>query len=203
MDSQTPDLIFACEGSPHSAAISAEFRDTVAANGLSLGLETMPATRAMAGVEWLMPTAIMLYVAKSYFDGFLGEAGKDHYAALKTGVKRVAARVSRVAISKIGSPGKVAVPLQPFSTVFSIWFQRDDQTRFKFLVPVGLSEEETEAAFERFFAFLDGWSAGRMAQADRAPFEAASAVGRTVLLAYDPGTGRIEVVDLLPGGLGP
>ncbi|WP_269514042.1 hypothetical protein [Brevundimonas subvibrioides] len=197
-----PDLIFACEGSPYSAAISAEFRDTVAADGLSLGMETTPTTRAMAGVEWLMPTAIMLYVAKSYFDGFLGEAGKDHYAALKSGVKRVAARVGQVAVSRIGSPGKVVATPQRYSPVFSIWFQRDDQTRFKFLVPVGLSEDETEAAFERFFAFLDGWSAGRIAKADRAPFEAASAVGRTVLLAYDRSTGRIEVIDPLPRGSG-
>lgn len=195
MDSKTPDLIFACEGSPYSEAISTEFRDTVAAEGLALHLETTPSTRAMAGVEWLMPTAIMLFVAKSYIDGFLGEAGRDHYNALKNGVKQVINRVGRVAVTRIGSTGKADGPVQSYSPVFSIWLQRDDQTRFKFLIPANLSPEEIEVALECFFNFLDGWYAGRLAVSERARFEDATPIARTVLLAYSSETGRIEVID--------
>lgn len=197
MDSQTPDLIFAYEGWPHGEEISAEFHDTVATPRLHLTLEKMPSTRALAGVEWLMPTAIMLFVAKSYLDGFLGEAGRDHYVALKKGVKQVADRVGRLTVTRIGTPGKLAT-VQPYSPVFSIWFQRDDETRFKFLIPVDLPPEEVDAAFDSFFTFLDGWH-GSMAQRERVPFETARAVGRTVLLAYSAETKRIEIVDPLAG----
>lgn len=201
MDSQTPDLIFAYEDSPYGDEISAEFRATVAADGLNLALEKLPSTRALAGVEWLMPTAIMLFVAKSYLDGFLGEAGRDHYVALKKAVKQVADRVGRLTVTRIGTPGKIAA-VQPYCPVFSIWFQRDEKTRFKFLIPVDLSFEETDSAFESFFTFVDGWHAGSMVQGERAPFETARVMGRVVLLTYSPETKRIDIVDPFAGRLG-
>jgi hypothetical protein len=43
-------------------------------------------------VEWFIPTAIVFFVAKSYFDGFLKEAGKDHYQLLKSKLSKTAAK---------------------------------------------------------------------------------------------------------------
>jgi len=201
MDSPMPDLVFAYEGGPYTDHISSEFRASVAANELNLVLEKIPSTRAFAAIEWLMPTALMLFVAKSYLDGFLGEAGRDHYVALKKATLRVAERVNRLAVTRIGTPGKLAL-IQPYSPVFSIWFERDDQTRFKFLIPADLSPEETEAAFDSFFAFMDGWHAGSLTQGERAPFETGPRTGRTVLLAYSLRTKKIELVDPFEGRLG-
>jgi hypothetical protein len=198
MDSPRPHIVFAYEGSPYSEELCADFSDAVAADGLNLVFEQTPSTRAFAGVEWLLPTAFMVWVAKPYFDGFLGEAGRDHYVALKNGVKRVADRLGRVKVTRIGSPGKVA-PVQPYSPIFSVWFERDAETRFKFLIPANLSPEETDAALESFFTFLDGWHAGAIAEAERAPFVTARALGRIVLLAYSAETKRIEIVDPLAG----
>jgi hypothetical protein len=33
--------------------------------------------------EWIIPTAFGVYILKPYFEGFLSEAGKDHYVLLK------------------------------------------------------------------------------------------------------------------------
>lgn len=200
MDSQTPDVIFAYEGSPYTDEICDEFRGLVSADGLNLRFEQMLSTRAWAGVEWVLPTAFMVWITKPYFDGFLGEMGKDHYIALKAGVRAVAGRLARFNVTKIGTPGKVA-PVQPYSLIFSVCFHRDEETRFKFLIPIDLTQDETEAAWDSFFTFLDGWSTGAMAPSDRAPYEMARPVGRVVLLAYSPETKRIEVVDPLAGQL--
>ncbi|WP_292028039.1 hypothetical protein [Brevundimonas sp. UBA2416] len=194
MDSPSPDIVFAYEGSPYSDEVCAEFREAVAAEGLDLAFQRLPSTRVWAGLDWLLPTAFMVWVAKPYFDGFLEEAGRDHYVALKKGIKLVAERLSRVTVTKIGTPGKVA-PIQPYSLVFSVWFKRDEESQFKFLIPNSLSPEETETALESFFAFLDGWHAGTLAQAERAAFETARGMGRVVLLAYSAETKQIEVVD--------
>lgn len=198
MDSQTPDVIFAHEGSPYSDEICAEFRDVVSADGLDLRFEQMPSTRAFAGVEWVLPTAFMVWIAKSYFDGFLGEMGKDHYVALKAGIRAVASRLARFNVSKIGTPSKFA-PAPLYSLIFSVWFHRDDEVRFKFLIPIDLTEEEMETAWDSFFTFLDGWSAGAMTPSERASYKTARPLGRVVLLAYVPQTKRIEVVDPLAG----
>lgn len=194
MTAREPDIIFAYEGGPHSEQIASEFTRIVEHEDLNLVLERMPSTRAFAGIELLMMTAIVAYVSKAYFDGFLGEAGREHYQALKKGVKHVAERVGRFPVTRVSTPGKL-VSVQRYSLIFSILLQRDAQTRFKFLIPVDLSPEETEAAMDAFFVFLDGWYAGSMADADRQRFEDAPANSRTVLLAYRPETKRIEIVD--------
>lgn len=201
MDTQEYDLILAYEGSPYSFETSKAFQNEVAADGLNLALKELPLIRAFAGVEWFMPTAIMLFVCKAYFDGFLGEAGKDHYGALKRGVKLLADKVGQRTVTRIGTPGKLS-PTQPYSLSLSIWFQRDDDTNFKFLIPVGLSSDETEVAMEVFFAFLEGWHAGTMDSRERQRFESAEARGRTLLLAYSPETKRIELIDPFEGRLG-
>ena len=39
-----------------------------------------------ASIEWLMPTAVVVLIASSYLNGFLGEMGKDHYRIFKAAV---------------------------------------------------------------------------------------------------------------------
>jgi hypothetical protein len=47
-------------------------------------------TDGLNALEWIIPTVIATYIFKSYFDGFLKEAGKDHYTALRNWLKKFA-----------------------------------------------------------------------------------------------------------------
>ena len=38
--------------------------------------------------EWIYPTAFIVCIFKPYFEGFMSEAGKDHYQILKKGLKK-------------------------------------------------------------------------------------------------------------------
>ncbi|WP_170565359.1 hypothetical protein [Ruegeria atlantica] len=42
-----------------------------------------------ASLEWTVPTLIVAYLAKPYFEAFLSEAGKDHYISLKSGLLKL------------------------------------------------------------------------------------------------------------------
>ena len=42
-----------------------------------------------AFVEWLFPTAVLIWVGEKYFGAMLAEAGKDHYKVLKRGLGRL------------------------------------------------------------------------------------------------------------------
>jgi hypothetical protein len=55
--------------------------------GLNIKINKRPALGTMAAIEWVIPTAIAAYIFKSYFDGFLKEAGKDHFNTLKSWLK--------------------------------------------------------------------------------------------------------------------
>jgi hypothetical protein len=70
-----------------------EFAQLVRSSGLDLKVASAEQRGPQAGIEWLLPTAAILYLGKSYFDGFLKEMGKDHYNALKRGAE--ATRVMR------------------------------------------------------------------------------------------------------------
>ena len=60
----------------------------IKAPGLIISIRKRPA-EAYAAFEWIVPTACVTYIAKSYFDGFLKEVGKDHITSLKTWLKKL------------------------------------------------------------------------------------------------------------------
>lgn len=64
--------------------------------------------QVFASFEWIMPTLVVGFVFKSYFDGFLKEAGKDHYQLLSSSLKKLARHgKENSAIRKGSTPHKV------------------------------------------------------------------------------------------------
>ena len=55
-----------------------EFRRVTSVPGVDVQIVELDPPGPMAGVEWLMPTLVIGFVASSYFGGFFQEAGKDH-----------------------------------------------------------------------------------------------------------------------------
>ncbi|TYR31666.1 hypothetical protein FXV77_20705 [Sphingobacterium phlebotomi] len=47
---------------------------------------------AMAGIEWALPTAIVVYLLKPFFEAFLKEAGKDAYQKAKGAIKKLVSK---------------------------------------------------------------------------------------------------------------
>ncbi len=87
------------------------------------------------GIEWLLPTAAAVYITKSYFDGFLGEMGKDHYTLLKKGLGTLWGKLlgpDAPRFSVIATPGKVSND-RPYSLVYSIVAEAAGGYRFKLL----------------------------------------------------------------------
>ncbi len=66
---------------------------------------------AMAGIEWALPTAIVAYLLKPFFEAFLQEAGKDAYLKTKEGIKKLVKKnlpVETIRISANSSPHKLS-----------------------------------------------------------------------------------------------
>ncbi|HLG45728.1 MAG TPA: hypothetical protein VKY24_05745 [Reyranella sp.] len=136
-----------------------EFSVSVSANGLDFATERTSLRGPFAGIEWLLPTAVIVYITKAYFDGFLKEMGKDHYLLLKAGATALLGKVGKVRLSLVGSSGKVSSKGE-YSIGFSIILDIGANYRLKLLVQNELTEEQAERVMSSFFDFAEQFHAG-------------------------------------------
>lgn len=174
-----------------------EFEQTVAADGLALSVRSQKPT-LVASMEWLLPTAFAVFIAKAYFDGFLKEAGKDHYVLLKQGLCQLFARTSAAPIKTMGSLGKVEAE-PTYSHIYSVWAQADDKRRFKLLVPTNLSNDDANQSIDIFLEFLAAFHSRTLDSATSQFIAEARQFGGTILVRADLATRQITLVDPLSG----
>lgn len=178
----------------------AGFTQTVLSEKLNLQVESRENGEPFAALEWLLPTAVIVYISKSYFDGFLKEMGKDHYNLLKAGFKKLREKVAGSTAPKItlfGSSGKISKE-QPYSLVFSILAEADSRIRFKLLIQTHASKQEYEQSVEAFLDFLYAFHAHALDSKTIEALNAARVVSGTLLLVFNHETKLIEPVDPIP-----
>lgn len=188
----------------HLESIPAElfevFTESISSEKLNLQVQSREDGGTFAALEWLLPTAVIVYISKSYFDSFLKEMGKDHYSLLKAGLKKLQAKLfgpSTPQITLLGSSGKISKG-QPYSLVFSIVAEAESGITFKLLVHTDVSEGEYEETIAAFFEFLASFHAHTLDAPMVESLNTSRIVGRTLLLAFNRDTKAIEPVDPVP-----
>lgn len=177
----------------------ADFTDTVRADGLELLVQSRPSGAPFAAIEWLMPTAIVAYLAKPYFESFLKEMGKDHYGLVKQGLKKIYARVAgprAPEVSLVSSAGKVDRE-QPYSLFFSVVIEGPDGSRFKLLIPRPITETEYDLAIGAFLDFADRLHSKGLDEQFAVALSAIPNPGRTILVVYDVAAKHVKPIDPL------
>gem|GEM_PF-1120526 len=94
--------------------------------------------------EWIIPTAFGVYILKPYFEGFLSEAGKDHYTLLKKFVNNFLEKGKEYNFSVIAakeSPDKLSKNYNKSFTI-SLEIQTKNNRVIKVLFDNSLSIEE-------------------------------------------------------------
>jgi hypothetical protein len=118
-----------------------------------------------AGIHWLLPTAVVIYISKSYFDGYLKEAGKEQYYVLKNAIGSLWStffsenRVVRTRL--VASRGKMPAD-QKYSITVSVMAEADAGIRFKLLFEDESSAEKLNLAIAGFLTFLEAYYEGRL-----------------------------------------
>ncbi len=123
--------------------------------GLKFQVRKRPELGATAALEWILPTAIITYIFKSYFDGFLTEAGKDHYIILKKWLKIVANNGRLVKITTVYATQ--SLDKQPSNNTqsksFSILLQTKNNKIIKLLFDDDLEKEDWDNAIDQLLDF--------------------------------------------------
>lgn len=180
--------------------VFSDFVTTISTERLRLDIESREDGRIYAGLEWLIPTAVIIYIGKSYFDGFLKEMGKDHYNLLKAGFKSLREKLlgtSAPQMAVVSSAGKTR-PNQPYSLVYSIMAEGNGSLRFKLLLQREVSEPEYDEILNAFLGFLEAYHSHAPEAEFAANLEAPRASGGIVLLAFNLETKALEVIDPIP-----
>ncbi|MBN4082359.1 hypothetical protein JYT13_00970 [Mariprofundus ferrooxydans] len=115
-------------------------------------------------LDWLIPSAFVVYIFKPYFEAFLKEAGKDHYKALK---KAIADKVAPKFLCK-NAPCKVrkvtangVINENFFSGSFSISSSINysgKAVKIKLLFPENSDGDYTTKAIDKFSHFVSSYT---------------------------------------------
>ncbi|MEM9734831.1 MAG: hypothetical protein AAF903_15325 [Pseudomonadota bacterium] len=116
----------------------------IGSTGQSIALHRRENT-PYASMEWAIPTALIIYITKPYFEAFLGEAGKDHYNALKKGVMRAFRHL-------FGEKPELRVECR--SLLFSIQARTWNDKTIKCIFPEGVSALQYQVMIEQLHELL-------------------------------------------------
>jgi hypothetical protein len=182
------------------SSIFEEFLSEIEHDNLDLQVQETPEPGPFATVEWFIPTAIIAFIAKAYFEEFLKEMGKDHYNALKLSLAKLTKKtVSQPRIEPVlmSTSGKVSSD-NPFSMAYSILAEGNDGYRFKLLIPKYSSSINYETIVLKFMDFIAEYHALGLDSAAAEQIARSGSPGGTILVSYNPETDSIEWRDHLP-----
>jgi len=189
-----PDICISIN-SEHLDPLAQEFLKSLKPDGFVTARTTHG--NLFAGVEWLMPTAVVLYLMHTFFGAMISEAGKDTYKRLKSSAVTLYGRTSPLKISLIATAGKVE-EVPRYSLGYSIVVPTSQELIFKFLIQPGLSQDQASEAIWAFFDLMLAFADGTITPDVLHRLEQGRAVSRTLLLAYDFELRSIVTVDPLP-----
>lgn len=107
-----------------------------------------------ASLEWAIPSLVFIFITKSYFEGFLGEAGIDHYKALKSWVLKQNKRfkfIETIFVTATKNEHKVQSKKKSPSNFFSVYFTVPNGNRMKIFMPECSSDKKDVKALSSLF----------------------------------------------------
>lgn len=185
------------------SSIFEEFALEVEHDDLDLQIQKTPDPGPFLTLEWFIPTAIIAFIGKAYFEEFLKEMGKEHYKVLKSSLVKLTTKTisqPRIEPTLMSSSGKVSKD-NPFSMAYSIVAEGNNGYKFKLLIPKYSQNINYESIVLKFMDFIsDYYVFGLDSHASQQIALSGERRG-TILVYYNFETGVIEWRDPLPAGV--
>lgn len=146
-----------------------------------------------AGVELYLRTAVGIFIAAGFFNGFLAKAGEDAYEKLKAAARSLFRKSAAVGIKIVGSQGKLRE--KRFSGTFAISCALLPNLRVKLLVGQDQTIDEIETGINLFFDLMRDIQLDRLGREELERLFRHGAVGGTALMTFDATLGCVVAVD--------
>lgn len=178
--------------------IAADFQ----ADGIRAGVTRRKPEGPYMAFDLLIPTLIILWIAKPYFNEFLKETGKLHAAALHKGLSKLWTKVfgpkPEVTYSIVDSKGK-ARP-SDFSSAVSVKAQRKDGGEITLLFPAKTSSEDFSAGVDKFLELLNKHHSDQGVDSLTNAMQSVDYLdspGWQVLVYFNPAGRKLELIDYI------
>lgn len=176
------------------AALVREFATSLQEAGIEVEVEDR-GDEVFASMEWLVPTAIVVFISRKYFETLMQEAAKDHYPLIKASLSRLLQRTmgrdreirirylaSGNAPDKLSGSGPGAV---------SIYTKAKTGQLIKFVFDDTLAPEQRQQSLDAIFALLRDHTTSFPHDAFTRRVEAEGFRStRALLMRFDPTAGQ-------------
>jgi hypothetical protein len=141
-----------------SPDVESELRDAIA-DLRQAGIDCSFRYRApqpQAFLDWLIPTAAVIWFLDKYFGTMLGEAAKDHYKLFKAGLQKIYDKTLGPAksVTRVVMQDGAVRPERFFSGNVSYMYRAQEGWRVKLLFPLDITFEQYERSCSEFSSLL-------------------------------------------------
>lgn len=182
------------------AEVFVDFTKAIQAEGLNLQIQERDTEGPFNILEWMVPTAAIVCIAKPYFDGFLGKMGEDHYEILRKGIGRLWAKFfggDRVVPQRRIAQSGGNILRTEYTLSFSILTQSKDGRLIKLMLKEEISQQEYQDATDTFLTFIEGHHKG--VEGTEIPKQFCSVgIDDRLFVTYDAVKKEIQFLDILP-----
>lgn len=129
--------------------------ETFEDNNLNLEIQKIE-NEPFCAFEWIIHTVVVAFIFRSYFEGFISEAGKDHYLLLKKGLKKIAEKGKKTNVKLITATqsGEKLSGTYNQSLAFSLIIETKNNRRIKLLFDNDLEKEDWDNAIDELLNFV-------------------------------------------------
>ena len=173
-----------------------QFCRDIEAKSLDFQQQELPSRGPQNSLDVFFVSAVAVYVLKPYFEGFLKEAGKDHYVVLREALKGLwnqlfrRGRNSRLLIHT--AKGEVK---QKYSALFSIYAEINNRRQVKCLIREGCSENEYAAGIDTFLNLIESYHLDVPPKEVEIDLDVEKDYWGTVFIEFDTEVKSLRVVD--------
>ena len=182
------------EGVP--PALLEDFYLNVNVDSLNFKRVKNSASGPYATLEWFIVPAIAIFLLKPYFDGFMEEAGRDHYIVLRDQLRKLwkklfsKERSFRFAVMTGSGEKKLR-----YSALFSVYTISDNGHKIKLLINHGCSEDEFTSSIDAFLDFIEAYHRQIPLEGDPISQSVERPIGGHILVEYDKNSKSLKVID--------
>ena len=173
-----------------------EFTSSVSAESLTFRQLSRSARGPQMSIEWVAFPLLAIFVLGPYFDGFLNEAGRDHYHVLRNAIigfwGKLFGNNCKYQAAVLTASG---IKDLEYSASFAVYTVIDNGKLVKLLIHEDCSKADYISSIDAFLGLVDAYHCREARENTGIDLDEIKGLGSIILLEYDKSCRSLRVID--------